>query len=658
MLKPLRLFRWLFAAALSLAVAACGNGDSSTSSGTPVPIQKTAVATVMIYMVGSDLESASDLATGNLRQMMAATQSGDVNIVITTGGSNKANPSDPVTDWRTVRRYLLSGGTLQMLQDLGKQNMGARATLSDFIVWAAKTYPADHYHLVLWDHGGGYYGFGGDEIFKDSSGGNSMVSVPSLQGALADAHQQTGIHFDTIGFDACMMAAAEVAHVLSPYADYLAASQENEPGSGWDYKTVLSSLAAQPSMTGLQLGRIVADSFVAYQKASGDADRAKGSLSQDDAFVTFSVTDLSRVDALLDAIKSFSSALASCVQQSPENWGRVAEQRTLTTSFGGEAVSRQGSFDLVDLATFADRLVAQGIATQASQQVSSAVRQAVVYRTNGALASNAAGMSLYFPARRIDQTIINGPYAALDFPQEYKAFLKTYVDYSTQQLPVLDIDVSKSTSTKLNAVVKTNFGMNQAMLIATVPGGTAGQEQITAIQPLSLGTGQFNYGSVTADFTSGWPTLNGHLVNLRQLSKETRTTATGTEEVTTYGIGAYVNGKATTLLFEEVEGDDEEEAKCVFIGTYDGSEGDSTAMSASRSANNLQPTDTIALMMYALDLGTSSIVDETPSKQTFPAAQMDLAINRNIQPVGSTIRLVVTDYTETGATSQPLPVKY
>jgi len=84
------------------------------------------------------------------------------------------------------------------------------------------------------------------------------------------------------------------------------------------------------------------------------------------------VTDLSRVDALLDAIKSFPGALGSYVQLSSENWGRVAEQRTLTTSFGSEAVS---------------------------QQVSAAVRPAVVYRTNGALTSNVAGMSLCFPAR-------------------------------------------------------------------------------------------------------------------------------------------------------------------------------------------------------------------------------------------------------------------
>ncbi|MCR5235609.1 MAG: hypothetical protein K6E34_00220 [Lachnospiraceae bacterium] len=37
-------------------------------------------------------------------------------------------------------------------------------------------------------------------------------------------------HFDFIGFDACLMATVETAYMLSPYADYMIASEEFEPG--------------------------------------------------------------------------------------------------------------------------------------------------------------------------------------------------------------------------------------------------------------------------------------------------------------------------------------------------------------------------------------------------------------------------------------------
>ena len=44
-----------------------------------------------------------------------------------------------------------------------------------------------------------------------------------------------GQPFELIGFDACLMASVEMASVASPYAKYMVASEEVEPGSGWDY---------------------------------------------------------------------------------------------------------------------------------------------------------------------------------------------------------------------------------------------------------------------------------------------------------------------------------------------------------------------------------------------------------------------------------------
>lgn len=33
--------------------------------------------------------------------------------------------------------------------------MGAQNTLEDYLTWATSTYPADHYMLIFWNHGGG-----------------------------------------------------------------------------------------------------------------------------------------------------------------------------------------------------------------------------------------------------------------------------------------------------------------------------------------------------------------------------------------------------------------------------------------------------------------------------------------------------------------------
>ena len=54
---------------------------------------------------------------------------------------------------------------------------------------------------------------------------------------IATALKNGGCDFDMAGFDACLMATLETAMVLEPYADYMIASEEVEPGNGWYYPT-------------------------------------------------------------------------------------------------------------------------------------------------------------------------------------------------------------------------------------------------------------------------------------------------------------------------------------------------------------------------------------------------------------------------------------
>ena len=49
-------------------------------------------------------------------------------------------------------------------------NMGISQTLSAFVDYCTENYPADHYGLILWNHGGGpLWGYGSDELFKNDS---------------------------------------------------------------------------------------------------------------------------------------------------------------------------------------------------------------------------------------------------------------------------------------------------------------------------------------------------------------------------------------------------------------------------------------------------------------------------------------------------------
>lgn len=53
--------------------------------------------------------------------------------------------------------------------------------------------------------------------------------------------------FAFIGFDACLMATVETANMLVPHADYMFASEETEPGYGWDYTEIAGFMRIQPN---------------------------------------------------------------------------------------------------------------------------------------------------------------------------------------------------------------------------------------------------------------------------------------------------------------------------------------------------------------------------------------------------------------------------
>ncbi|MGE5602839.1 MAG: clostripain-related cysteine peptidase, partial [Nitrososphaerales archaeon] len=166
-------------------------------------------------------------------------------------------------NWTSTRRYLLSRDdnfnriNSQLISE-GEVNMSSGDTLADFVTWAAQTYPADKYVLILSDHGMGWPGGWSDpdpgrqgqqvdrRIPLESAIGDNLF-LNELDAALAKAQQQTGIsQFELIGLDACLMGHVEVMDMLAPYARYAVFSQETEPSLGWAYTAFLGNLAQNP----------------------------------------------------------------------------------------------------------------------------------------------------------------------------------------------------------------------------------------------------------------------------------------------------------------------------------------------------------------------------------------------------------------------------
>ena len=217
--------------------------------------------TVMIYMIGSDLESKYLAASRDIDEMTdSSIDYDDVNIIIYTGGTknwhNEAIPNDKQA------LFLVKNGKLEKLIEFKSDSMLDYKNLVYLLDYGynnfdTEYYKTDYYDLILWDHGAGpIYGYGYDEYHNTDS-----MSLIDIKKALDESPFNGVNKLELVGFDACLMSTVEVAHILSDYAEYMVASQEFEPGMGWDY-SFLEKIDSNTSS--IDLGKNIINSYYKF----------------------------------------------------------------------------------------------------------------------------------------------------------------------------------------------------------------------------------------------------------------------------------------------------------------------------------------------------------------------------------------------------------
>ena len=414
---------------------------------TPAPRKTPAMAsstqgqtwTVMLYQDADDKVLEEDILF-DLNEAERAGSTDRVNIVSQVDRYPGAYAGDG--NWTDARRFYITKDNdltqvhSKMVQDLGEVDMANGKTLVNFAVWAAQTYPADKYILILSDHGMGWPGgwTDGSTTAKDTSSGAPLASalddslyLNELDQSLSQIQQQAGISaFEVIGMDACLMGHLEVFSALQPYARYAVASQETEPGLGWAYSSFLSKLVANPDMDGAELSREIVNSYVKDDQRIVD-DQARASFlrqgsplgglyrpSQVSASqlaqqighdITLTAVDLSALPELNQAVNDLAVALQS------EDQSRVAEARdyaqSFTNIFGN---STPGPY--IDLGNFIQVLKKNGMSAksgQAADRVLAAIPQLVLAERHGAGKPGAEGVSIYFPNSSLYRSPVAGP---------------------------------------------------------------------------------------------------------------------------------------------------------------------------------------------------------------------------------------------------------
>ena len=329
------------------------------------------------YLCGSDLETDAGCATDDLIELLEVQLPDNVNVIIQTGGAYEWQ--NDLMDSSKLQRWLYSQDGLELIDEEPRANMGDAQTLYEFLDFANTHFPANKVAVTFWNHGGGSVsGAAFDEVY-----GNDSLTLDEMYLAFDGAFgaDKENPALELVGFDTCLMATVDVAATFQSFAKYLVASEEWEPGNGWLYSGWLYELANDPSMDGDDLGIAICNTYYEGCEAVGTADQT-----------TLSLTDLTKLDGLLEAYEAFGEEALIAAAKDPGFFADLGRAAMQSENYGGNT-REQGYTNMVDLGHLARQTAWM---LPSAQDVSDALEECVVYTVGGVYRAEATGLSCYY----------------------------------------------------------------------------------------------------------------------------------------------------------------------------------------------------------------------------------------------------------------------
>jgi len=394
--------------------------------------------TFMVFMNGDN--NLEKFAINDFMEMAKVGSTETVNIVVQfdrIAAHGKDWDDQRYGNWSGTLRFKVGKGMTPIptnaVEDIGEANMGDGAVLRQFVEWATSAYPAKRYALIIWNHGQGWRFDMATTIAatteadrkkraifwqmkKDAVANIKDRALPVVELGLTipstvrfvstdDSSRDrlynreiqdvlrpilAGRPLDLIGYDACLMAMLETAYAMRELAHVMVASEELEPGPGWNYELLLTKLVGSPTMDGRELGQAIVKAFEEHYGAGG---------IRPDETTTLSAIDLEKIPRLAGAVSALAKKLGAYVKNNP---GKLRDIR------GPEEVAYGYKDDYfheysIDLDFFAEKLAGrskdQDVAS-AAKAVRTAIGYAVIANFAGDHAKNvrgSRGVAIYFP---------------------------------------------------------------------------------------------------------------------------------------------------------------------------------------------------------------------------------------------------------------------
>lgn len=382
------------------------NNRDDKNNNDPVVDDGINTRTVMIYMVGSNLESRNKIASADINGLDPDKIDFDkMNIILYTGGTEKwhnfvSNEENAI--------YVFTKEGFVKKESYSKLNMGDPDTLTTLLDYGYDNYKADQYDLIFWNHGGAV----GGAIYDDFT--NDNLSIEDMSEALDNSNFKGDNKLSSILFRTCLNGTLEVANEISDYSDYLIASEEIT--NGYNYGSVFTFLnEIEEDDDSIEYGKKFITTYDEY-------------MSVIDPFYTgsapmYAIIDLSKVDPIVQKLGEFIKGV-----DLSKHYGDIIRVRSSLYQYA-YSMSGDGSFDMVDLYTLVDNI--DDYSSVSSDELKTAIENAVVYNWS-ATVQESHGLSIYFPYKgsttyqNYHLNIVDD----LDYCDDYVTFIKRIASLS------------------------------------------------------------------------------------------------------------------------------------------------------------------------------------------------------------------------------------
>lgn len=312
--------------------------------------------------------------------------------------------------------YKINTGESEIVQGFPlngiETNMGDPETLRSFVDYSMKKFRADHYVLVLWDHGDDFRGCCWDDHPYDYLSHQEIIQALS------------GFSLDILAFDACVEGMIEVVYEYvwaprGPQIDYIVATEGYVPAWGFPYDTILSALAEESDIDPLEFSKVMVDYYITYYENLRPASK----------LVELASIDLTYMTQIVQQLGDLTDILERLLENDDDNNDAYHELIAAARGEGNLGWSEYGWEAYIDLPTFVKSLsLSQGIPEAAT--LYNTLMDALYVKATEPMQS-AEGLGIFFPnsyGSFQNNVFWHGDeYLRMQFPHEgWWDFLQTY----------------------------------------------------------------------------------------------------------------------------------------------------------------------------------------------------------------------------------------